>query len=216
MALRKTCTKCNETKSLDEFAKRGKNLHRSRCKDCTNDKAREEQTERNNTIQLISCLRCGVMEPVRVGALDKRAERGHNGQCSSCNARPMQQIRRGSKGDFCRPWHGEFDDNDNPMKNGRYYLPGERVCGHRDCVNKKHIVMPEIPDGHKPCSNCGEVQPLAEYGIDRKKADGLNCECRTCRAKRDRERSLTLMQYGKDGETYNDFVKRIEKERRVA
>lgn len=40
----------------------------------------------------------------------------------------------------CVPWHGDFDDDDNPMRKGRPYRPGKRTCGHKDCVQKSHIV----------------------------------------------------------------------------
>lgn len=35
---------------------------------------------------------------------------------------------------------GRYDDLDNPLDDeGSLYLPGERECGHRDCVNVWHI-----------------------------------------------------------------------------
>ena len=44
-------------------------------------------------------------------------------------------------GEICRPWSGELDENLNPIgKDLRLYLPGERTCGHRDCVSKNHII----------------------------------------------------------------------------
>jgi len=41
--------------------------------------------------------------------------------------------------DPCLPWRGEFDEDDNPIKGTRLYLPGNRICGHRDCVAESHI-----------------------------------------------------------------------------
>jgi hypothetical protein len=41
--------------------------------------------------------------------------------------------------DPCIPWRGDFDDYDNPIKAGKSYLPGNRLCGHRDCVQNSHI-----------------------------------------------------------------------------
>lgn len=40
----------------------------------------------------------------------------------------------------CKPWSGDFDDDDNPMQNGLPYLPGDRICQHKDCVQKSHIL----------------------------------------------------------------------------
>lgn len=41
--------------------------------------------------------------------------------------------------DPCIPWRGDFDEDDNPVKGTRLYLPGNRICGHRDCVAESHI-----------------------------------------------------------------------------
>ena len=44
-------------------------------------------------------------------------------------------------GKVCRPWRGEVDEDFNPIdRNLKLYLPGIRVCGHKDCVNKDHII----------------------------------------------------------------------------
>ena len=90
----------------------------------------------------------------------------------------------------CKSWSGEFDVNDNPMKNGRLYLPGERKCGFRDCVNPEHVNREPIPEGSKECTVCGEIRPLIQFGLDRKKADGRNCECKPCRNKRHKTKDL--------------------------
>jgi hypothetical protein len=41
----------------------------------------------------------------------------------------------------CTPHQGQLDDDLNPIDDsGRLLHPGERVCGHKDCVNVLHIV----------------------------------------------------------------------------
>lgn len=47
-------------------------------------------------------------------------------------------IRYG-KGEVCLAWRGDFDENDNPVHNGKLFMPGVRSCGHRDCINPDHI-----------------------------------------------------------------------------
>lgn len=42
-------------------------------------------------------------------------------------------------GRVCEAWQGDFDEWDNPMKDGVLYLPGVRLCGHRDCVSVDHV-----------------------------------------------------------------------------
>lgn len=58
--------------------------------------------------------------------------------CPDCRAKP--QSKAGSTKDYCVPWQGDYDDNDNPIKFGKLWKPGVRTCGHSDCVRKSHIV----------------------------------------------------------------------------
>lgn len=40
----------------------------------------------------------------------------------------------------CISHAGLYDDDDNPLADdGSLYLPGVRLCGHRDCVNPRHL-----------------------------------------------------------------------------
>ena len=88
-----------------------------------------EQTEK-----WFSCLceRCGLQYEV-----SSRRSKNTN-YCSSCKATPLKSVSYGKKG-YCVPWHGDFDEWENPLKNGVLYKPGVRSCGHRDCVRDAHI-----------------------------------------------------------------------------
>jgi hypothetical protein len=60
--------------------------------------------------------------------------------CPSCAAKPANGIQT----DFgiCRPHHGDFDDNDNPLNRwGKLFRPGYRLCHNRDCVEPTHIAQ---------------------------------------------------------------------------
>ena len=79
-----------------------------------------------------TCARCGYGGPLV------------DGLCASCTATPAKEYvayTRDGKKLWCRPWQGEFDDQDRPVKDGELYLPGDRLCGHSDCVSKAHIVQ---------------------------------------------------------------------------
>lgn len=220
MSQGKTCYNCNETKPITDFSPY-RNGYRGKCRPCS---AEYENKRRNETMETIHCQKCGVEEQQKLATLDKRASRNGNLKlCKDCNIQgPIKQIRYGK--DYCTPWHGDFDGNDNPMKNGRLYKPGKRTCGHRDCVNVRHIVAPAIPDGFKQCTNCLKVQLLFEFGIDRKKSDGLNNECKTCKRTRDRERDAKNLEAERfsraylDGRqlTYDELLAELKKERFVA
>jgi hypothetical protein len=63
--------------------------------------------------------------------------------CQSCRRKnPERRIDYGFSKP-CKPWLGDFDLEDNPMRYGQLYKPGERVCKHRDCVEDSHIVIPK-------------------------------------------------------------------------
>lgn len=59
-------------------------------------------------------------------------------RCDSCKATRVEQIEY--DGEICIPWGGEFDKDDNPMLDWDFYLPGYRICLHRDCVRVSHVV----------------------------------------------------------------------------
>jgi hypothetical protein len=86
----------------------------------------------------MNCNRCGI--EVSEQAVERRKARGtYDGKCSDCRAKPTYEIKY--DGDKCRPWSGRVDEDFNPVDQKlRLYLPGVRVCGHKDCVNKEHII----------------------------------------------------------------------------
>lgn len=86
----------------------------------------------------MECDRCGI--ELSEQAIEKRKSRGiYDGRCFDCRANPAREIRY--SGTVCRPWAGEVDEDLNPIDSKlKLYLPGFRTCGHKDCVNKQHII----------------------------------------------------------------------------
>ncbi len=84
--------------------------------------------------QLIICRRCGFQEFV---APDKRKRADQ--LCRDCRVRPAKTINYGLE-KSCIPHQGEFDSEDNPVEWGHLFMPGNRKCGHRDCIQPAHIV----------------------------------------------------------------------------
>jgi hypothetical protein len=86
----------------------------------------------------MNCERCGI--EVSLEAMLTREARGNNDKrCSDCRVKPAKQIR--SDYGICRPWRGEVDEDLNPIDNKlKPYMPGVRLCGHKDCVNPAHIM----------------------------------------------------------------------------
>jgi len=87
------------------------------------------------------CNRCGI--EISEQAVERRIARGtYNGLCADCRiTKPQYQIKY--DGDICQPWRGRVDEDFNPIDEKlRPYLPGRRTCGHKDCVNRSHVVSP--------------------------------------------------------------------------
>jgi NAD-dependent SIR2 family protein deacetylase len=59
-------------------------------------------------------------------------------KCNDCKRVPASYVYYGSEA--CRSWQGHYDEDDNPIKDGKLYKPGVRTCGHKDCVRKDHII----------------------------------------------------------------------------
>jgi hypothetical protein len=85
--------------------------------------------------QKLVCKRCGFTEFVPA---DKRKRKDE--LCVDCRRRPAKTINYGLD-KSCKPHQGQFDMNDNPVEWGHLFLPGKRVCGHRDCVELSHIIV---------------------------------------------------------------------------
>jgi hypothetical protein len=88
----------------------------------------------------MNCSRCGIA--ISEKAVEKRKMRGtFDGKCQDCRLNQLHEIKY--DGSICRPWRGEVDEDLNPIdRKLRLYLPGVRVCGHKDCVNKEHVIAP--------------------------------------------------------------------------
>jgi hypothetical protein len=87
----------------------------------------------------MNCNRCGI--EISEQAVERRIARGtYNGLCSDCRiTKPQYQIKY--DGNICQPWRGRVDEDFNPIDEQlRLYLPGVRTCGHKDCVNRSHVI----------------------------------------------------------------------------
>jgi hypothetical protein len=81
------------------------------------------------------CEQCGY--PIRDETIKKAKQRGVDlTHCESCRAKPAKRVGA------CKPYHGELDDDLNPVVRDKLYMPGDRLCGFLDCVNSGHVVNP--------------------------------------------------------------------------
>lgn len=86
----------------------------------------------------MNCERCGVVEDTK--AIQKYVARTGKVLCESCRASRRNRITY-LDGSTCLPWHGSFDDFDNPLDDqGVLFMPGVRSCNHKDCCEPSHVV----------------------------------------------------------------------------
>jgi len=81
----------------------------------------------------VECRRCGFKWNV---AASKKNDKDL--LCRSCRQGKQKVIQYGDL--RCEPHLGKVNDDLDPLDdNGELFMPGVRLCGHRDCVNSKHV-----------------------------------------------------------------------------
>lgn len=92
------------------------------------------------------CLRCGQIIPYSTWAKNKSRQIPEWDHCADCRAKPKVRliINHPILGKIeCIPYTGEVNELWQPINAvGDLYMPGERLCGHKDCVNRNHVVKP--------------------------------------------------------------------------
>jgi hypothetical protein len=92
----------------------------------------------------IFCERCGQNIPYSTWAKCKQRNNADWAYCVDCRAKPIRTFywTHPILGKiYCHPYTGELDDLWRPINSrGDLHMAGERICGHKDCVNSKHVV----------------------------------------------------------------------------
>lgn len=94
----------------------------------------------------IFCDRCGQIIPKSTWEKSKSRNKPDWDHCQDCKATPKQKlvVNHPILGKIeCIPYTGELDELWRPINAvGDLYKPGERLCGHKDCINSNHIITP--------------------------------------------------------------------------
>jgi len=99
------------------------------------------------SLELINCWRCGIAVDIEV--YKKRVQRKipDPDRCADCfdTDKAMKNtwtwVHPVLRKIVCIPHKGDVDDEFRPLnKAGRLYMPGERICGMKDCVKRTHQV----------------------------------------------------------------------------
>ena len=96
--------------------------------------------ELDNDVVQATCTICGYVFTFNARNLTGRAFDAS--LCKDCKAKPVRSVTK--NGFLCTPHQGEFDlDTDQPLKNGKPFMPGFRKCGNADCVKSTHVITVE-------------------------------------------------------------------------
>ena len=95
----------------------------------------------------ILCIQCGQTIPTTTWEKRKSRKRVDWNQCKDCRAVANPRVSRVHPilGRIeCKAYMGEVNDFWQPVDlNGDLFMPGERICGASDCVNRNHVVAPK-------------------------------------------------------------------------
>lgn len=90
------------------------------------------------------CDQCGQGIPLTTTEKRKSRNDPNWGLCIDCTRGEVRQIsyKHPVLGlIFCYPHKGDVDELWRPLdEEGNLFRPGERICGHKDCVNLNHVI----------------------------------------------------------------------------
>ena len=147
------------------------------------------------------CKPCNTVKPVSAFAKDKTHSDGLRSSCRSCrNKNRTNPNRRRIVPIACPPGHKHCPKCATVKLHAAFGVKRQCKdgfsCYCRDCSNKMHVDERNKRRGGPPtqtrsrqvigatskkCSNCGENQPMNQYGIDASHTDGYASQCKTCR-----------------------------------
>lgn len=90
------------------------------------------------------CFRCQQVKP-ESNYLKRSDSATLRSECQGCAKDRERNRRRKLAGNEkidqrdCLPWPYELDEQDRPIDQAGLFRPGNRRCGHRDCINPNHI-----------------------------------------------------------------------------
>jgi NAD-dependent SIR2 family protein deacetylase len=154
----KTCTKCGETKPLDEFHKNPKTRdgRQPHCKSCRVSQKKKER------LALVSageyrCTACGIVKPLSEFHVSKSLSQGHMPKCKLCRNAQDRDHRYANGG---KPL-GNPKDPKKAARIREFYLRNPLVRKGEDALQRaiKRGDMPRAAT--MQCEHCGKQ--AAEY-----------------------------------------------------
>lgn len=193
----KTCTKCGATRPMDEFprAKQRRDGRDSHCRACMKvrsdraHQARSQAREALNPKEIFPegqkrCRKCGTLKPY--GDFPPKKTRTCK-QCA-CDYTRAAYLKDPEKAKAAsRNWwrnHPEMAVKNKESCRKSY------LKAHPDSRRIEEVIAAKEAKAHrteKACKKCGLVQPIEQFGLSKKTADGRQYQCKACMAERERK-----------------------------
>ena len=226
----KTCTKCGESKSLEEFSFRtDTNTYRGECKACGSKRHNEyyrEFIKREkvlNSSGIKTCFSCSIEKPYSEFGKKKIEKDGHNKRCKPCYKEYNRGLIARNKNKekvlnssgvkeclFCGEEKSYKEFGIKPETKDGYYVyckecvnvsAKERRLENVDRNKGKEINLMET----KYCSGCDTDKVKGDFNINIHGVDGLRNHCRECESTERKEL------YTKDPERYIGYAQSYQK-----
>jgi len=123
--------------------------------------------------------------------LDEREQRTLTKRCTKCyETKPLEEFSPHKRGrnSWCRVCHAKRKREHRWRQQGLPESVWPRLHQEADRKAEARAARRNVPDGFKACSRCDEVKPLEEFSPHAGTRDGRYSRCRTCHARRERER----------------------------
>lgn len=177
------CNQCQKIKPIEQFVKsqRGKNGRRYCCKECCNQKQKEDRKKnKNSNITEKICNQCNKKLDVSKFTKNNAMSSGYLNTCKECtnnriNQRNHNIAKNLPKQKTCKKC--------NELKDGCEFYRINAKDGYKDICKEccKQEKVNNLKCYTKTCTMCKECKNITNFSFIHTRKEGLNNRCNDCR-----------------------------------
>lgn len=190
----KTCNKCKQTKSVDEFHSNNQSNdgYSWSCKACVKEYRYNKAISQRVTVDHKICNKCGEYKDISNFSKSASSKDGHIGSCKSCDKesyltradRPKTKVN--TKTCFACKVEKPSEEFFRCSQSSDGLSSVCKVCdSERSKERQSRLIIKEVES--KVCSVCGENKPASEFHKADNLKDGLYSMCKVCKNIRRKE-----------------------------
>ena len=193
----KRCSKCGETKSVDQFYKEKRNSNGlcSQCKACQVKHKKSLNFSVDPNLKEKKCSKCDKTKSPDEFYKEKRYSNGLTSQCKACQSKYAKSRNCSVDPNLKEKKCSRCDKIKSPDEFGKEKKNSSGLKAHCKACQVKYkkslnfSVDPNLKE--KKCSKCGETKSPDEFSKSKVDSDGLQFWCKDCRLKYQRKRYQT-------------------------